>query len=107
MEIWTNGTIKPRDAIYEGAKALIKLFGSFQTILPIGNLLNLGNISQKSSTEEKISNSFASFSESDQISNLPYSQKYNFRSSYLYSLRLQIKEISNAQKTSLNNSLKN
>ncbi len=102
LEIWTNGTIKPRDAIYEGAKALIKLFGSFQTILPIGNLLNLGNISQKSFTEEKISNSFASFSESDQISNLPYSQKYNFRSSYLYSLRLQIKEIPNAQKTSLN-----
>ena len=102
LEIWTNGTIKPRDAIYGGAKALIRLFGSFQTVLPTGNLSNLGNICQKYSTEEKISNSFASFSESNQINSLPYPQKYNFRSSYLYSLRLQNKEISNVQKTSSN-----
>ena len=112
LEIWTNGTIKPRDAIYGGAKALIKLFGSFQTILPTGNFSNLGNISQKNSTEEKILNSFASFGKSnqmasgnlisDQTSSLPYPQKYNFKSSYLYSLRLQIKEIFNAQKNSLN-----
>lgn len=104
LEIWTNGTIKPRDAIYEGAKALIKLFGSFQTILPTGNLLNLANISQKNFTEEKILNSFTSFSEPNQIRSLTYSQKYNFRSSYLYSLRLQTKEtlISNAQRSSSN-----
>ena len=102
LEIWTNGTIKPRDAIYGGAKALIKLFGSFQTVLPTGNLSNLGNICQKDSTEENISNSSPSFSESNQISSLPYPQKYNFRSSYLYSLRLQTKEISKAQKNSSN-----
>ena len=114
LEIWTNGTIKPRDAIYGGAKALIKLFGSFQTILPTGNLLNLGNISQKFSTEEKNLNSFIPsvgglFNISDrnqahQINNLPYAQKYNFKSSYLYSLRLQTKEISvfSTQKNSSN-----
>ncbi|RYY00214.1 MAG: hypothetical protein EOO35_00350 [Cyanobacteriota bacterium] len=114
LEIWTNGTIKPRDAIYEGAKALIKLFGSFQTILPTGNLLNLGNISQKFSTEEKNLNSFIPsvgplFNTSDrnearQINNVPYAQKYNFKSSYLYSLRLQTKEtpVLNAQKNSSN-----
>ena len=150
LEIWTNGTIKPRDAIYGGAKALIKLFGSFQTILPTGNLLNLGHISQKFTTEEKNLNSFipsagALFttraqhqlppigdfaskmqehlppignlyakhrgvlakpdrSEAHQINNLPYAQKYNFKSSYLYSLRLQTKETSvlNAQKNSSN-----
>lgn len=132
LEIWTNGTIKPRDAIYEGAKALIKLFGSFQTILPTGNLLNLGNISQKFTTEEKNLNSFIPSagglfttrtqhqhfaskkqehlfakpdrSEVHQINNLPYAQKYNFKSSYLYSLRLQTKETSilNAQKNSSN-----
>jgi len=114
LEIWTNGTIKPRDAIYGGAKALIKLFGSFQTILPTGNLLNLGNISQKFTTEEKNLNSFIPSagglfttpdrSEAHQINNLPYAQKYNFKSSYLYSLRLQTKETSvlNAQKNSSN-----
>ena len=125
LEIWTNGTIKPRDAIYGGAKALIKLFGSFQTILPTGNLLNLGNISQKLTTEEKNLNSFIPSagglfatraqhaehllakpdrSEAHQINNLPYAQKYNFKSSYLYSLRLQTKETSvlNAQKNSSN-----
>lgn len=141
LEIWTNGTIKPRDAIYGGAKALIKLFGSFQTILPTGNFSNLGNVDKN---QEKISNSWTSFNQasSDPIylgvtpkegspneyatrafapravhfttSNVtpfvkstttPFRgrpetekdfgkspQKYNFRSSYLYSLRLQTKE---------------
>ena len=104
LEIWTNGTIKPRDAIYGGAKALIRLFGSFQTILPTGNLLNLGNVFQKDSTEEKISNSLTLFNEPNQINSLSFPQKYNFRSSYLYSLRLQTKEtsISNVQKNSSN-----
>ena len=105
LEVWTNGTIKPRDAIYGGAKALIKLFGSFQTILPTGNLSNLGNISQKYPAQEKISNSFISFNQPNKMSSGTslngyancrdfgkYPQKYNFRSSYLYSLRLQTKE---------------
>ena len=85
-------------------KALIRLFGSFQTILPTGNLLNLGNVFQKYSTEEKISNSFTLFNQPNQINSLSFPQKYNFRSSYLYSLRLQTKEtpISNVQKNSSN-----
>lgn len=117
LEIWTNGTLKPRDAIYGGAKALIKLFGSFQTILPTGNLLNLGNVSQKHPTQEKISNSFNPSNETNQVNSGPsnngyvtskdlakYPQKYNFRSSYLYSLRLQTKEtlISKGQTNSSN-----
>ena len=110
LEVWTNGTIKPRDAIYGGAKALIKLFGSFQTLLPTGNLSNLSNISQKDSTEEKISNSPISLSQLNKISSGSkinfgnYPQKFNFRSSYLYSLRLQTKEtqISKAQINSSN-----
>ena len=100
LEIWTNGTIKPRDAIYGGAKALIKLFGSFQTILPMGSLLNLGNTSQKSYTQEKMLNPFTSIRESHKINSLAYTQKSNFRSSYLYSLRLQTKETSVKKKSS-------
>ena len=41
LEIWTNGSIHPRDALYEGFKNLIKLFSKLKKVNPFFNDTNL------------------------------------------------------------------
>jgi len=53
LEIWTNGSIHPRDALYQGFKNLIKLFASLKQISVVDNNDCLQNTkeNQDSSTE--------------------------------------------------------
>lgn len=58
LEIWTNGSIHPRDALYQAFKNLIKLFSNLKKVngFSINNfsLTSLSNVESKNETQQKL-----------------------------------------------------